>query len=631
MKNLMLVLKCLLLLFGITGLIVAPGLLSAQGQYFSDETFERMPVIPDRSMDADFGDIDGDDDLDIIVSNSEYSVQPNLIYINNGTGYFTEETESRMPLLYKNTADSELCDVDRDGDLDIVAANFTSVAEDYMDLFLNDGRGVFVEMSNWLPSRSVSFLTGVDLGDIQGSLYLDIINSNYGSNRLLMNYTTVYYIAPESQYPRGSDDSSDIFFADVDGDFDLDVLVINGTGENNRLLINNGAGSYVDETNERLPDDTQEGSGGAIVDIDGDGDLDIFVANAYIPARNLLWVNDGTGRFVDESEGRMPIYGDVSIGASFGDIDNDGDFDLLIPNLASGGISTKVFINDGTGHFTDETATRYPSDEDEAVDIAVGDIDNDGDIDLYVANIGDHPAQEQNRLLINNSTPDSFPPSIVRTFIHEDTGDTAKDYLITSTVWDNIAVARGELKASLYYQAFEDSTFRHSSSFTEIPMLWSGGSLYREKIPAQLSITTVEYYIKAEDKMGNISYDPPDAPDSVFSFLVDVNVGIGDDPPSMPSLPKAFSLAQNYPNPFNPSTTIGYSIPAGEAVHVDLKIYDLRGQLVRSLISEEKEPGHYSTHWDGKNNRSQTVGSGVYLYRIEFGSFTAIRKMTILR
>ena len=97
------------------------------------------------------------------------------------------------------------------------------------------------------------------------------------------------------------------------------------------------------------------------------------------------------------------------------------------------------------------------------------------------------------------------------------------------------------------------------------------------------------------------------------------------------SIPKSFFLSQNYPNPFNPSTTIDYVIPEGDAVTVHLKIYDLRGRLIRTFIEEDKGPGRYAIHWDGRDDRGAKVGSGLYLYRIKAADFTSVRKMTILR
>jgi len=96
-------------------------------------------------------------------------------------------------------------------------------------------------------------------------------------------------------------------------------------------------------------------------------------------------------------------------------------------------------------------------------------------------------------------------------------------------------------------------------------------------------------------------------------------------------LPKSFALSQNYPNPFNPSTSINFSIPDGEPVHVRLRIHNLRGQLVKELVNETREPGSYAVQWQGKNRRGRSVSSGVYFYRMEAGPFVQTRKMVILK
>jgi len=99
----------------------------------------------------------------------------------------------------------------------------------------------------------------------------------------------------------------------------------------------------------------------------------------------------------------------------------------------------------------------------------------------------------------------------------------------------------------------------------------------------------------------------------------------------VPSIPRSFGLFQNHPNPFNPSTTIEYAVPAGDVVHVCIKVYDLRGRRIHTLVDEERATGSYSVHWDGRDSRGKEVNSGLYLYRIEAGDFTSTRKMTILR
>jgi len=113
------------------------------------------------------------------------------------------------------------------------------------------------------------------------------------------------------------------------------------------------------------------------------------------------------------------------------------------------------------------------------------------------------------------------------------------------------------------------------------------------------------------------------------------------------SLPRVFALTQNYPNPFNPSTTIGYDIPVvsggsgvtitgsgssegAGTVNVRLMIYDLRGRLVRKLLDQDREPGRYQAHWDGRDDRGARVSSGIYLYRIEAGEFVSTKKMVML-
>ena len=109
--------------------------------------------------------------------------------------------------------------------------------------------------------------------------------------------------------------------------------------------------------------------------------------------------------------------------------------------------------------------------------------------------------------------------------------------------------------------------------------------------------------------------------------------GIGGDETAGSTLPKVFALSQNYPNPFNPQTVISYDVPetAGIAVQVEIDIYNIHGQRVRSLVNDEKEPGSYKAQWDGRNERGIAVSSGIYFYRIKAGDFDSIRKMLLLK
>jgi len=94
-------------------------------------------------------------------------------------------------------------------------------------------------------------------------------------------------------------------------------------------------------------------------------------------------------------------------------------------------------------------------------------------------------------------------------------------------------------------------------------------------------------------------------------------------------IPIRTSLQGNYPNPFNPSTAIQYSL--GEAGKVKISVYNIRGQLVRTLVNELKDAGHHSVVWNGDDSRDKTVSSGIYFYRMETKTGTFVKKMLLLK
>jgi hypothetical protein len=96
-----------------------------------------------------------------------------------------------------------------------------------------------------------------------------------------------------------------------------------------------------------------------------------------------------------------------------------------------------------------------------------------------------------------------------------------------------------------------------------------------------------------------------------------------------PAVPEVYALHQNVPNPFNPVTTIAYDLP--KACTVSLRIYDVKGELVRALVDERQDIGMKQVVWDGRDNRGHAVASGVYFYRLAAGSFAGTRKMVLLR
>ena len=94
-------------------------------------------------------------------------------------------------------------------------------------------------------------------------------------------------------------------------------------------------------------------------------------------------------------------------------------------------------------------------------------------------------------------------------------------------------------------------------------------------------------------------------------------------------VPSAYGLCQNYPNPYNPQTQIAYQLP--QAGEVSLKIYNIKGELVRTLVAEHKPAGSHTVLWDGRNQAGMEVSSGIYLYRMVSGEFRATKKMVMIK
>ncbi|MDD2331796.1 MAG: FlgD immunoglobulin-like domain containing protein, partial [Candidatus Cloacimonetes bacterium] len=102
---------------------------------------------------------------------------------------------------------------------------------------------------------------------------------------------------------------------------------------------------------------------------------------------------------------------------------------------------------------------------------------------------------------------------------------------------------------------------------------------------------------------------------------------VANEDPLVPSI--TTSLKGNYPNPFNPETTISYSVK--EATPVTIEIYNLKGQLVKTLVRDTKAAGDHSVVWNGKDNNNQNVTSGVYFYKMNAGKFSSTKKMILMK
>ncbi len=129
------------------------------------------------------------------------------------------------------------------------------------------------------------------------------------------------------------------------------------------------------------------------------------------------------------------------------------------------------------------------------------------------------------------------------------------------------------------------------------------------------------------DKLGTSLFIPRH--NMPFCFLAGYSNSVREVQGSDESRPSEFTLSQNYPNPFNPVTNIEFSLPRAAKVRLD--IYNIVGQKVRTLVDEEMEPGRYVADWDGKDEKGNSVSSGVYFYRMDAGDFSDIKKMLLVK
>jgi hypothetical protein len=162
---------------------------------------------------------------------------------------------------------------------------------------------------------------------------------------------------------------------DVDGDGDRDALIGNtslegcfelgvvgcpGPGQTH-LYLNDGLGFFSDATSTHLPVDSDDTRSLAVADVDGDGDRDVLIGNQ---GRNRLYLNTGAGTLVDETDARLPSFPgqDQTTTVALEDVDGDGDRDMLIGNVAlPSAVHDRLYLNDGSGYFTDVTGTHLPT------------------------------------------------------------------------------------------------------------------------------------------------------------------------------------------------------------------------------------------------------------------------------
>lgn len=296
-------------------------------------------------------------------------------------------------------------DFDNDGDLDLAV----SLGSGEVRLYRNDtGMLVSVGAQLGMPQAGSHELRGLSWGDYDGDGFIDLLGGATAKDKLTVvlhnergaRFTNVAAAIGLTIPNRSSRQTN---WVDYDNDGDLDVYATDRAGDN--MLFRNDGGPFTRVFAGVGPSDARPTVGACWFDMDRDGDLDLFLANQS-GAADALWRNDGD-RFVDVAPalgltGPPRTAAQGGVGCAVGDYDNDGDFDLFVPNYGP----NQLYRNNGNGAFTDVAQALGVGVENHAVGADWGDYDNDGDLDLSVISY-EGPAGAQapaNALFRNDGT-----------------------------------------------------------------------------------------------------------------------------------------------------------------------------------------------------------------------------------
>lgn len=423
-------------------------------------------------------------------------------------------------------------------------------------------------------------------GDINSDGVLDITVVNERSHDIrvfladsLGNYSaSTIYPMPTGNRPSPNEG------ADFNGDGVMDYAVGNTANDSVSVFLGDGLGGFLPVRNYQAASAVR---GVAILDFDGDGKMDIATANRTGNNVSLLRGN-GDGTFAPRVNTEANVSQETAIAAA--DANGDGILDLFVAGFNSSEMS--VLLGDGDGGFTFANKVNTGS---RPWMIAVGDVNADGYVDVVSANSNGSNASvifgngQGGLSTATNYVVGSFPLAID---LGDIDGDGDLDMVVSS------------------FNAGNWSVYENNGS---------GIFINRRTLPASLAGSCATLYDRDND--GDLDFTGIDELDDLI-FIFDNRPVTSVD--FRTYIPTQHTLFQNFPNPFNPSTTIGFEVATSGLV--TLKVYNVLGEEVTTLVSEAKHPGVYSVVWEAGD-----LPSGVYLYRLTTGSFMDSRKLLLVK
>ena len=366
------------------------------GQTFSKVTSSLNPIVTDinRCGGGSWVDIDNDGDLDLYISNGNLTSQNNDLYINDSFGNFTKTIIGTIVSEGGSSIGSAWGDFDNDNFLDCYATN-----RNYFGNFLYKGDG------STNPSKLSTSPTSADTMNSNSSSWIDIDNDGdldlyvvnfMESDFLYLNQggSSFSFTANQNNAIQLDTNSFSIpgIWGDYNNDRKIDLFVGNSGSQNDKLYTNNGTLNF----SSLVISDGKATLGGSWGDYDNDGDLDLYIAN-YLGQANILYTNSGAPLYLLNPVSSSPVLvSGNNVGSAWGDIDNDGDQDLFV---CDDGGNNHLYLNSGfpTYTFTPVTTGAIVSDGGNSFGCSLADYDNDGSLDAFVAN-----QQDQTNFLYHN-------------------------------------------------------------------------------------------------------------------------------------------------------------------------------------------------------------------------------------
>ena len=391
--------------------------------------------------------------------------------------------------------------------------------------------------------------------------------------------------------------------SDMDHDGDLEIIFSSSNDSNSILYA-------IHDTGDDVPGfpvviSARMIVGPAVADIDNDMVLDIVI----VTSDSNIIVIDGTGAI----KNGFPFSTSASHSSPATLVDLDGDQDLEII-LGSDDNDLLVIHHDNSflNSFLDISGVRGG--------VSLSDIDGNGSLELLFTADDDHLYAWDP---ITNIMPAGWPINIGSRSISEPlTADLDNDgdlEVILSTISGSVHVLHHD---GTYYENFP---FTSQDSIVSTPAI---GDLDNDG-DYELIIGTLDglHVMDIQGELGERYSWKMDRGNEYRNGYFDVTLASTKDKQN--AIPSEFSLGTNYPNPFNPITKIRYRLP--HEIRVILKIYDVNGREVKTLVNSNQSAGYRYTLWNGINNLGEPVTSGLYFYRIEAGSFSSTKKMIFLK